>query len=179
MAEFATLARPYAKALYELACETDTQTRWHDVLALLAMTMQQQEVVSLYANPEFSTEQRVTFLTEICTSQQLDLNTVEKNFLQLIGENQRFVVLPEIYNQYHGLQIKNTGYLAVDVISTYAVKPPQKATLIKALEQRFNKKIELNVTIDRKLLGGWIIRAGGQVIDLSARGRLQQLASTL
>lgn len=179
MAEFATLARPYAQALYKLACETDTQSRWHDFLALLAVIMEQEDVVAMYANPKFSTAQRSDFLVAICDEQQLNPNEAEKNFLQLIAKNQRFAVLPEIYAQYHNLQIENTGYLAVEVISTYAVKPAQKTSLIAALEKRFNKKIELNVTIDRTLLGGWIIRAAGQVIDLSARGRLAQLASTL
>jgi len=179
MAEFATVARPYAQALYQLGNETDGLSRWHDCLQLLAMTMQDTNVMSLYANPNFSVEQRVNFLSEICESQQFNLNRTESNFLKLLADNQRLSILPEIYTQYYDLQIKNTGYLAVEVISTYAIKPAQKKTLIEALEQRFNKKIELNVTIDRKILGGWVIRASGQVIDLSVRGRLAQLASTL
>jgi F-type H+-transporting ATPase subunit delta len=179
MAEFATLARPYAEALFNLASQTDTTEHWDNFLALLSVSLQEPMMVALCANPRFSDDQRIALLVELCESQKITLGSLENNFLRILADNQRFAVLPEIYKQYHALQIENAGYLTVDLTCTYALKTDQKIKLIKSLEQRFNKKIQLNVDIDRNLLGGWVIRADGQMIDLSARGRLQQLASTL
>ena len=59
------------------------------------------------------------------------------------------------------------------------IKPFTQQQIETILQQRLGKAVDINMTIDQTLLGGWLIRAGDEVIDLSIRGRLERLATEL
>ena len=52
MAEFATIARPYAKALFGVAQEQNQIESWLGGLEKLAAVMQDQKVIALIEHPE-------------------------------------------------------------------------------------------------------------------------------
>ena len=176
MAELATLARPYAEAVFKLAQQSGEFARWSEMLAFLDQVMQDPQFAEIAANPRVLRETLQTMLLDIGAEA---LDEVGKNLVRLLVENRRLPVIPSLFKQYQALKAEHEGVLKVELVSTYAVKPQQKDEVVAALKQRFGKDVEVDVTIDRKLLGGWLIRAGDQVIDLSVRGRLRQLASEL
>ena len=55
----------------------------------------------------------------------------------------------------------------------------QQQTIETVLQQRLGKAAHIQITLDESLLGGWLVRAGDQVIDVSVKGRLQKLAAEL
>ncbi len=176
MAELATLARPYAEAVFELARDTERLENWSDTLGFLKAVIQDEEFVAIANNPTVSRETLLTLLLDI-GEQYLD--EAGRNLVKMLVANHRLPILPCLADQYEVLRAEHQGVLKVEVISTYAVKPQQKQQIEEMLKKRFGKQVEVEVEIDRKLLGGWLIRAGAQVLDLSVRGRLQQLASEL
>jgi F-type H+-transporting ATPase subunit delta len=176
MAELATLARPYAEAVFKLARESGDFARWSETLAFLESVTQDPQFIEIAANPKVSKETLRNLLLDIGGE---TLDEAGKNLLRLLVENRRLPVIASLRRQYSALRAEHEGVIKVELISTYAVKPQQKDEVAAALQQRFGKKVDVDVTVERKLLGGWIIRAGDQVIDMSVRGRLQQLASEL
>jgi F-type H+-transporting ATPase subunit delta len=176
MAELATLARPYAEAVFKLARQSGEFARWSEMLAFLDQVMHDPRFAEIVANPRVPKETLQAILQDIGDE---TLDQAGKNLLRLLVENRRLPVIPTLFKQYQALKAEHEGVIRVELVSTYAVKPSQKDEVAAALQQRFGKNVEVEVTIDRKLLGGWLIRAGDQVIDLSVRGRLQQLATEL
>lgn len=177
MAELATLARPYAEAVFKLAKQTENGfAHWSDALGLLNAVMQDSEVAAICANPRIEKDAQTALILDICAEQ---LSQEAVNLVKVLAENGKLRMLPEVARQFEALKAEHEGYISVDLISTYAVKAQQKQQVAQALKERFGKDVEIEASIDRSLLGGWIIRAGDQVLDLSIRGRLQQLAADL
>ena len=102
-----------------------------------------------------------------------------RNLLRLMMDNDRLSLMPDVAAQYEVLRAEAEGTVEAEVRSAKPMSDEQKAQLSKALEKRLGRKVNLTVHEDDTLLGGAIIRAGDLVIDGSAKGRLEKLASAL
>jgi F-type H+-transporting ATPase subunit delta len=177
--EQATLARPYAEAVFSLAKENNQLEEWSEFLAFLTTVMQAPEMLALFGNPNVSKQKLSAFIQDVCEGQH-QLGELANNLIKTLADNQRLKVVPSLSAQFEASKAKDQGRLHVDLISAYAVRTAmQKNSIAKTLSERFGKEVELNIIIDRDLIGGWIVRAGDQVIDMSVKGRLNSLATKL
>lgn len=180
MAELATLARPYAEAVFQLAVTSDKLAQWSDLLNFLSTTVQDPQMVALTANPNVDKATVANFLCELCEAQsELTVDEQGKNFINLLTVNHRLAVIPHLQKQFEINKALHENYLKVSLVSAYEVSPEQEASLNQMLQQRFGKKAEVDISVDKSLIGGWVVRTDNQVIDMSVRGRLQQLAAEL
>jgi len=101
------------------------------------------------------------------------------NFIQLLIDNHRIALLPEIVELYEGYCSEALKTMRVELIAAFDVTELQQQQFAATLKQRFSREITLQCSVDKTLLGGAIIRAGDKVIDGSALGRLNQLADSL
>ena len=88
-------------------------------------------------------------------------------------------MLPEIAELYEELRADAEQMLTADVITARPLTDEQKSKFAAALKKRLGKEITLSESVDESLLGGAIIRAGDLVIDGSAVGKLNRLASAI
>lgn len=176
MAEKTTIARPYAQAVFELAQGQGDLKAWSEMLRLTALIMADPQIQALIGNPRVSHEQLLELLLALCGD---TLGTEEENFIRLLIEYRRLDLLPEIAAQYELQRAEAEGTLHAEVISAFPLDKKQQATIADVLHSQLDRIIDLSCTIDKGLLGGVIIRAGDSVIDGSARGQLQRLASVL
>ena len=176
MAELSTLARPYAKAAFEFADQSNSLEQWADILALLSGLAQQDKLAELFNSPGETPAGKAKELIDICAD---DLSPEAKNFIHVMAENRRLTLLPEIAAQYQSLKAEREKTLTVEVVSAKEMSAEQQAGLASALNERLQRNININVSIDSALLGGAIIRAGDTIIDGSVRGRLAKLAEAI
>lgn len=174
--ELATIARPYAQAVFKQAEESGKLSEWADMLELLSAVIQDSEINDLLKGQRLEKDKLVDLVLSVCKEH---LIPEAENLLKILGDNRKLVLLPEIQRQYSILKGELEGCITVDVISTYAVKPQHKQQITDALKARLGKEVQVNAVIDRSLLGGWLIRFGDKVLDLSVRGRLQQMSVEL
>ncbi len=177
MAEWATLARPYATALFNLAKEQDNFEAWSGNLALLLAIVEDPTIQQVIANPKVDKPTLVKLMWEVCCDERT--SQAAKNFVKLLVENRRLGAVPQIVLQYEQLKAQHQGYVKVNISTPYPITSAQQQAILEALQKRLHKRIELTHTLDSSLLGGWIIRAGDEVIDLSIKGRLHQLAMAM
>ncbi len=176
MADFYTIARPYAQAAFRLAREKKTLQAWSDMLGLMAEVARDQEMHAILVSPRLTPRQQQDLVLEICGDR---LDEAGRNFVALLAENRRLVVLPDVAAQFEALRAEEEGTLRARLISAKPVDKAVTDTLAKALGKRMQRKVTLQAEVDESLLGGAVIRAGDLVIDGSVRGRLKRLASTL
>jgi F-type H+-transporting ATPase subunit delta len=176
MSEKSSIARPYAQAIFDLGVAEDTLGKWSDMFELLIAITQQEDISDLIASRRLDRHKLANLLVDIGKEH---LSEAGCNLVKLLADNHKIALLPEIQQAFLRLKAEHEGYIQVDLISTYAVKAPQKQQVTDALKARLGKEVELNVSVDRNLLGGWLIRIGDQVLDLSVRGRFEQLAAEL
>jgi len=172
MAELSTLARPYAEAVMQLAHADGNFDAWSETLNFLTALVQDSEITAVIANPRVSKETLSHILLDVCEEGQLGQMGI--NLVKMLLKNGRLQAVPHIATQYEKLKAQQQGSINVELISAYETSVEQQQALEAALRNRFGKNVTMNLFINPALLGGWIVRAGDQVIDMSVRGRLQQ-----
>jgi F-type H+-transporting ATPase subunit delta len=176
MAELSTLARPYAKAAFEYAVEAKDLQGWSDSLALAASVAQQSAVEKLLSSPSVTAAKQADAVQDICGD---ELATACQNFISILSENRRLQLLPQISQQFEIMKANQEKAVDVDVVAAAKLNAAQQKTLSEALSAKLERKVNLQVSIDKSLIGGAVIRAGDTVIDGSIRGRLTKLAESL
>jgi F-type H+-transporting ATPase subunit delta len=171
-----TLARPYAKAAFEYAAQAGELQNWSDSLATAGAVAQQPSVVKLLSSPSVTAQQQATALIEICGDA---LDEKGQNFLTVLSENHRLQLLPEISLQFDVLKANREKAVDVELVAAHELDAEQQQKLSDALSAKLERKVNMQVSLDKNLLGGAVIRAGDLVIDGSIRGRLAKLAESL
>jgi len=176
MAELATLARPYAGAVFDLAKANGALDRWSRTLGVLAAAAAEPRVKLLLDDPERDEAQKARQLAELCGD---EVDDRAKKFLQVLAANRRLGLLEDVREQFEELRARELATLDVEVQSAFPLSEEQSRKLAAALERRFEKSVKLTNSVDAALIGGAVIRAGDTVIDGSLRGRLERLGETL
>lgn len=175
MSEFITVARPYAKAAFDFAVENQSVERWQQMLAFTAVVTRNEQMAELLSGVVAPETLSNTFIA-VCGD---ELDEHGQNFIRVMAENGRLLVLPAVLQQFIELRAALESTVEVEVLSSSALNDTQQAKIIAAMEKRLSRKVKLNCKIDKSVLAGVIIRAGDLVIDGSVRGRLERLADVL
>jgi F-type H+-transporting ATPase subunit delta len=175
MAELATVARPYAEALFRVA-QTGDMNAWAEIVSELANIGANPDVQAFARNPNVSPAQVADALASLIRSQQ----TAEvKNFIEMLIENRRISLLPEIAAQFHELKNAQEGAADACIFSAFDMSEPQVKQLVSTLEKKFGRKLNPTVTVDPTLIGGVRVVVGDEVLDTSVRAKLQQMQVAL
>lgn len=176
MAELSTLARPYAKAAFQYAADASDLQGWSDSLAVAAAVAAQDVVVKLLSSPSYTATQQAEKTIEVCGDA---LNEKSRSFVQVLAENRRLQLLPQIYQQFEVLKANREKTVEVSVVSASEISTEQQDKLASALSTKLERQVNMQVSVDDSLIGGVVVRAGDTVIDGSIRGRLAKLAEVL
>ena len=176
MAELTTLARPYARAAFELAVRDRTLDHWSGMLAVVAAVTHQDAVRRLLVNPSLSPQQVASALIEVCGDA---LDSQAGRLLHLLAENRRLQLLPAMSVLFEQLRAAQEQSVDVELTTAYEVSTEITDQLAQALKNRLRREINLATTVDERLIGGAVVRAGDMVIDSSVRGKLNKLAASL
>jgi F-type H+-transporting ATPase subunit delta len=176
VAERATIARPYAKAAFEYARDANAFAAWSQGLKTATEIVADPRVAALTKNPA-STSADLAVLVNDVAGAKLDAGM--QNFMRVLAENHRLLLLPEISAHYEELRSAVENTVDVEVISAVPLDAAQKEKLSAALSKRLKSQVRMQNSVDPALLGGAVVRAGDLVIDGSLKGRLQRLATDL
>ena len=174
MAEIATIARPYAEALFQAsgAGAADTAA-WLDELASVAAD----EQLRLYAdNPRTTPEQVFSLVTGVIKA---GLPAMAQNFLRTVIDNGRLDALPEIAAQFRALKNAQGGSSDALVYSAFPIDSTALSGVSATLEKRFGRKLNVKVELDAELIGGIRVVVGDEVLDTSVKARLEQMKVAL
>ena len=176
MTERSTLARPYAEAAFQFASERKALGAWSEMLRLAAAVASDPQMAALADNPRLPRAEFISFFLDVC-GKRVDAEV--GNFLRVLHENRRLVLLPEIARLYDELRAAAESRVEAEVASAFEIGDAQLKSIAAALKKRFGRDITLTTRIDPSLVGGVVIRAGDLVIDGSVRGQLHALATHL
>jgi F-type H+-transporting ATPase subunit delta len=176
MSQLTTLARPYARAAFETAIADGSLKAWSASLGLLAALLQDSKVAGYLSDPSRNTGTQAQTLIDLGGS---ELDTKAQNLVLVLAANKRLALLPEISTLFEALKADYEKTVDVEVISAFGMDASAESSLVAALKKRLQRDVKLNVTVDRALIGGMIVRAGDLVIDGSVRGRLNKLAESI
>jgi len=172
MADF-QIARRYASALFEIACEHDIQEEvWQDLQSLAILIEQSPELADVIVNPLLGIDRKSALLDSLFKGK---INTLSYQFILFLEEKRRINLIAaccqaidELYHDYKGI-------IRVNIISAIAMEPNQIAEIKKVLQNKFEKDIESQQHVDPSLLGGFKLIIGDKVIDFSLLSQLNRI----
>ena len=176
MASLTTLARPYAKAAFELAEAEQGLAAWDSMLTLAGEIVTEESMAMVLENPDVG---RAKVLEIIIDAAGDAVSERFRGFLSVLSSNGRLALLPQVKDLYRQLREEAENRLRVKVVSAVALDDQQAGRMKEALARRFDREIELENEIDTGIVGGAVVYAGDQVIDGSLKGRLGKLANSL
>jgi F-type H+-transporting ATPase subunit delta len=174
MAELATIARPYAEALFKAAgANLDGTAVWLDALGAVAGNAQ---LLQFAENPKVTNQQVFDVVTDVA---KVQLPPPGVNFLRAVIDNGRLAALPEIASQFRALKNAQSGTSDAVVHSAFPIAAPALTELVGVLERRFGRKLSVSVQEDPSLIGGIRVVVGDEVMDTSVKARLEQMKVAL
>jgi len=176
MAELATIARPYAEAVFRLAKEGNALAAWSEKLAFIAAIYQDPQMQAAIGNPRVTANDVERLLLSICGER---IDDAARNLIQLLVRNRRLPVLQQIREQFEKLKLEDEGKLDAKISSAYPIDDVQRSHVVSLLSSRFKREINATVTVDPELIGGIKVEVGDKVWDTSVRSKLQTMAVTL
>lgn len=179
MAETITLARPYAKAVFELASERDETEQWGLLLKQLAGFTRNHEVQVMLGDPQVPPPVRAEVLLELCSKDGHKPDAHARNFMRLLADYRRLPILQEIATEYAALREQAENVVEVELRAATNVDAGEQARISAALKHKLKSNIKLTCVTDPTLIGGAVIRAGDLVIDGSVREKLSRLAAAI
>jgi F-type H+-transporting ATPase subunit delta len=177
MAELATIARPYAEALFQSAgAQAPSLTAQVSALAQLAANP---ELLQFADSPKALPVQVFDVVAGVALSQGLQLDVKIGNLLRAVIDNGRLAALPEIAAQFQALANASSGVSDALIQSAFPIDAAQLAEVAAVLERRFGRKLNPLVEIDPSLIGGIRVVVGDEVLDTSVKARLEQMKMAL
>jgi F-type H+-transporting ATPase subunit delta len=175
MSELTTIARPYAQAAFEYAVDQKTVSHWQDMLMFAAEVAKDESIKGLLTGA-VAAQKLAEIFNGVCGEQ---LDKQGQNLIQILAENRRLTVLPEIFALFNQFKSDYDKEIDVDVVSATKLLKKQQTSIGNALEKRLARKVKLNCSVDPTLIAGAVIKAGDTVIDGSFRSKLNRLADAL
>jgi len=177
MSNTTTIARPYAKAIFEYALAVQKLSQWSEVLHELAIAVLDKKATHFIANPVATEEQKIDLLMSLFA--KTDAKEAIENLVTLLAYNKRLMLLPDIKVLFDALRAEQEKTLQFKVFSFSELSSTQQAQLTSSLSQRLQRQVTLDLSIDESLIGGAVIHAGDLIIDGSVRGKLNKLRTDL
>jgi len=177
MAETITIARPYGRAAFEYAqARKGGLKKWSEMLSMATAVVQDPTMQAALDDPNRGSAEKAGLVLEVCGD---SLTKAGGNFIKLLAENHRLDLLPEILEVYEELRAEAEKTVDAELISAFPVDDAQRDRIAQALASRLQREVNLSCSVDESLIGGAIIRAGDLIIDGSAQGALDKLATAL
>lgn len=174
MAELATIARPYAEALFKASgSDLAAAAAWVDSLGTIAEDAQ---LLQFAANPKATVDQVFDLISAVVPTA---LPAPAQNFLRTVIDNGRLSVLPEIALQFRALKNAQSGSSDAVVYSAFPMDAAALSDVAVMLEKRFGRKLNASVVVEPELIGGIRVVVGDEVLDTSVKARLEQMKVAL
>ena len=175
MAELATIARPYAEALFK-AVGGDDAPAVSEQVAALARVASDPQLRQFADSPKTRPEQVFELVTSVV---KVSLGDAAKNLLRTVIDNGRLAAMPEIALQFHALVNARSGVSDATVYSAFPIDAAQLPEVVASLEKRFGRKLNPSVVVEPALIGGIRVVVGDEVLDTSVQARLEQMKVAL
>jgi F-type H+-transporting ATPase subunit delta len=175
MAELATIARPYAEALFQVAVKGDLKQSAEQLDAVAAVAANA-PLRQFADSPKTTAPQVFDLITGVVKTPLVDSI---RNLLRAVIDNGRLAALPEVARQFHALVNARSGVSDAVVYSAFPIDATQLAAVVQSLEKRFGRKLSASVQVEPELIGGIRVVVGDEVLDTSVKARLEQMKVAL
>ena len=176
MIELTPLARPYAKALFESAIESNSTVEMAVELKTMAAAAMTEGIINTIENPTLSRKEIVEILVNLFEESVSD---TAKKLIEILAENKRLNLLEPIYSIYQDLLEKHKEQKSIEVFVAVEPGDEAKESIEQKLKSTYGKDANIYFSKDPTMMGGLSIKIGDETLDLSIKGKINKLVNQL
>jgi F-type H+-transporting ATPase subunit delta len=170
-----TVARRYAQAVFEIARDSKSFDAWDRDLSVLNAVMSDPVTRGYLESPKTSEADKQALLDKALEQAQPEA----KRLTGLLLERRRLSAVPDIYEQYQSLLLKEKGIVIADVTTAVPLDAAGETMIQKQLSELIGKEVEVRTQVDPAIIGGMVARIGDNLIDGSVSNQLRRLHERL
>jgi len=176
MKDLTTAARPYAKAVYDTASESNTVDSWGDALTNLAAVISDEQMNKLLERPDLGKAEKGELIIKVLGDKLTDK---QQNLVRLMAGNSRLKLMPDVLEQFEAARAKAENKIEAQVTSAFELTAAQISEIVNTLKNKLGSDVTVTTSVDASLIGGVVIKAGDTIIDASMKSQLDSLALSL
>ena len=168
------IADRYASALYDLAVDIKSvDSVLADLTLLQTMLNDQKDLNLVIKSPLIASTDKLNILEKILLN--IKANKLTLTFLKVLEQNKRFSNLYSIISQFININAYNRGDVLADITSAEELNDEQRKNITEQLKNTLGKKLSLNFIVDKKIIGGLVVKVGSKMIDTSLANKINKL----
>jgi len=168
-------AKRYAQAVFELALERNELDRWQSDLRKIASLAEDAALIAVLESPGFRFDEKAKLLSERLG----EINPLALNLAYLLVSRGRLGVIGDIADEYQRRMDSHRGIERAEVTTAILLDDEDKLKLEAHLGGIVSKKVMLEPEVDSRVIGGFVARIGGKLLDGSTRSKLEALKREL
>ena len=176
MIELTPLARPYAKALFASAIESNTLEDMAAELNIMAVASLEDGVKNTIENPTLSRQEIVDTLVKLFDD---SISETSKKLLSILAENKRLNLLESIFSIYQDLLEQHKKQKSVEVFVAVDPSDSSKQHIEEKIKATYGNDANISFSKYPYLMVGLSIKIGDETLDLSIRGKVNKLINQL
>jgi F-type H+-transporting ATPase subunit delta len=166
------ISRVYGRSLFEVAQERDVVSEVREQLGQIVDALRDSRELQLFlASPQFSSEEKRDGLRRAIDG----ADPIVANLLDVMVENQRLSLLPEVAGEFNARYDELHKVLPVRISTAVELDAETTARIGRQVGEGTGREVQLTTEVDPDLIGGIVLRVGNQILDASIRQRLENL----
>ena len=168
------IADRYASALYDLAVDIKSvDSVLADLTLLQTMLNDQKDLNLVIKSPLIASTDKLDILEKLLLN--IKANKLTLTFLKVLEQNKRFSNLYSIISQFININAYNRGDVLADITSAEELNDEQRKNIKEQLKNTLGKKLSLKFIVDKKIIGGLVVKVGSKMIDTSLANKINKL----
>ena len=168
------IADRYASALYDLAADSKSvDLVLVDLTLLQTMLNDHKDLHLVIKNPLITSTDKLDILEKLLLN--IKANKLTLTFLKVLEQNKRFSNLYSIISQFININAYNRGDVLADITSAEELNDEQRKNITEQLKNTLGKKLSLKFIVDKKIIGGLVVKIGSKMIDSSLANKINKL----
>ncbi|MDP6142011.1 MAG: ATP synthase F1 subunit delta [Dehalococcoidales bacterium] len=163
--------RCYAQAMFDLGLEKEQLDCWQSDIEKVTGLGRDVTIAAYLGNPKVNFEDKARLLAEMLG----DIDPLVLNIVYLLLAKGKLNMMADIANEYQRLLDNHHGIEQAEVITAVPLDDEAKLKLSQHLGDIVGKKIVLKIKVDHGIIGGFVARVAGKLVDGSTRNKLATL----
>ena len=164
----------YATAVFELAVEEHAQEAVERDLARVGSLIEDSaDLARLVKSPIYSRAEQSQAWAALL--ERMGAHALTRKFIGVLAEKRRLYALREIVRLYQALSARRRGEMTAKVVTAMPLDDAERARLAQELKASFKRDVKLDISVDKRLIAGIVIRVGSRMIDASLATKLERL----
>jgi len=164
----------YASALYDLASDLKiVDLILVDIKLIKSLLKNNNDLNLVIKSPLISTSDKLGILIKLL--EKISTNKLTITFLKVVEKNKRFPNLLSIVSEFININAKKRGDILADVTSADELNDEQRNNIKEQIKSILGEKLSLNFNVDKKIIGGLVVKVGSKMIDTSLANKINKL----